>query len=100
MPPSLHRSDLNLSNQQIGEEPGPYTSEAQAMTEYLRHGLVSRTPAAKLQGEVEPDEVAIVVGHKGQPAEVEERDARDGGAGLPARRDAARRKRTSHRSSA
>jgi hypothetical protein len=91
---------LNLSNRQIAEEVGLCPSEAQAMTEQLRQGLVSRTPAAKLQGEVEADEVYIVAGHKGQPAEVEKRGAWDGGAGFKARRDAARWKRTSHRSSA
>jgi hypothetical protein len=69
------------------------------MTEHLRHGLVSRTPAAKLRGEVEADEVYLVAGHKGQPVKVEKRGARDGGAGFRARRDAARWKRTSHRSS-
>ena len=90
---------LNLSNQQIGEELGLCISEAQAMTEHLRQGLVSRTPAAKLQGEVEADEVYVVAGHKGQPDEVEKRGAWDGGAGLRAHRDAARWKRTSHQSS-
>jgi hypothetical protein len=70
------------------------------MIEHLRQGLISRTPAAKLQGEVEADEVDIVAGHKGQPAEVEKRGARDGGAGLRARWDAARWRKTSRRSSA
>jgi len=75
------------------------TSEAQAMTEHLRQGLLRRTPAVKLQGEVEVDEVYIVAGHKGQSAEVEKRGARDGSAGFRVRRDAARWKRTSHQSS-
>src|ERR1700761_3572146 len=96
----LYLMGLNLSNQQIAEELGLCTSEAQAMTEHLRQGLVSRTPAAKLQGEVEADEVYIVAGHKGQPAEVEKRGAWDGGAGLRGRRGAARWKRKNHRSSA
>ena len=96
----LYLMGLNLSNRQIGEELGLCPSEAQAMTEHLRQGLASRTPAATLQGEVEADEVYIVAGHKGQPAEVEKRGARDGGAGFKARRDAARWKRTSRRSSA
>src|SRR3954453_14127883 len=86
----LYLMGLNLSNRQIAEELGLCASEAQAMTEHLRHGLVSRTPAAKLQGEAEVDEVDIVAGHKGQPAEVEKRGARDGGAGFRAHRDAAR----------
>ncbi|MBV8704798.1 MAG: hypothetical protein JO118_13930, partial [Acetobacteraceae bacterium] len=45
-------------------------SDVQAMTEQLRRGLVARTPAVKLEGEVEIDEVYVVAGHKGQPAEV------------------------------
>jgi transposase-like protein len=96
----LYLMGLNLSNQQIAEELGLCISEAQAMTEHLRDGLVTRTPAAKLQGEGEADEVYIVAGHKGQPAEVAKRGARDGDAGFKARRDAARWRRTSHRSSA
>jgi transposase-like protein len=95
----LYLMGLNLSNRQIAEELGLCPSEAQAMTEHLRQGLVGRTPTAKLQGAVEADEVSIVAGHKGQPAAVEKRGARDGGAGFRARRDAARWKRTSHRSS-
>jgi transposase-like protein len=76
----LYLMGLTLSNQQIAAELGLCIPDAQAMTEHLRQGLVSRTPAAKLQGEVEADEVYIVAGHKGQPAEVEKRGARDGGA--------------------
>jgi transposase-like protein len=95
----LYLMGLNLSNRQIAEELGLCPSEAQAMTEHLRQGLVSRTPAAKLQGEVEADEVYIVAGHKGQPAAVEKRGARDGGASFRACRDAARWKKTNHRSS-
>ena len=40
------------------------------MTEQLRRGLVAKTPAVELQGEVEIDEVYVVAGHKGQPAAV------------------------------
>ena len=35
------------------------------MTEQLRCGLAARTPAVKLTGEVEIDEVYVVAGHKG-----------------------------------
>jgi hypothetical protein len=91
---------LNLSNRQIAEELGLCPSEAQAMTEHLRQDLFSRTPAAKLQGEVEADEIYVVAGHEGQSAEVEKRGTWDGGAGFGARRGAARWRRTSHRSSA
>jgi hypothetical protein len=70
------------------------------MTEQLRHGLLARTPAAELEGEVEIDEVYVVAGHKGQPAAV----AKGGGAGAVAgwrvRRGAARWRRTSRPSSA
>ena len=37
------------------------------MTDQLRHGLVVKTPAVALQGEVEIDEVYVVAGHKSLP---------------------------------
>ena len=86
----LYLMGLNLSNRQIAQELGLGASDVQAMTEHLRQGLVSRTPAATLQGEVEADEVYIVARHKRQAAEVEKRGARDGGVGFRVRRDAAR----------
>jgi hypothetical protein len=70
------------------------------MTEQLRHGLVAKTPGVKLEGEVEIDEVYVVAGHKGQPAEVAKRGGRDDVAGWRARRGAARWRRTSRPSSA
>jgi transposase-like protein len=76
----LYLMGLNLSNRQIAEELGLNDSDVQAMTEHLRNGLVARTQAAKLQGEVEIDEVYVVAGHKGQPAEVAKRGAGGGGA--------------------
>ena len=95
----LYFMGLNLANRQIAQELGLDRSDVQAMTEQLRHGLVAKAAPVRLAGEVEIDEVYVVAGHKGQPAEVEKRGARDGGAGFRARRDAARWKRTSHRSS-
>ncbi len=78
------------------------------MAEQLRRGLVSKTPAVMLQGEVEPDarassgidEVYVVAGHKGQPAAVAKRGGLDGAASWQARRAVARWKRISRRSSA
>ena len=70
------------------------------MTEQLRRGLVAKTPAVELTGEVEIDEVYVVAGHKGQPAAVAKRGGLDGAASWQARRAAARWRRTSHRSSA
>ncbi len=69
------------------------------MAEQLRHGLVTKTPEMKLAGEVEIDEVYVVAGHKGQPAEVAKRGDRDDVAGWRVRRGAARWRRTSRRSS-
>ena len=96
----LYFMGLNLSNRQIAMELGLNASDVQAMTEQLRHGLVAHTPAVQLEGEVESDEVYVVAGHKGQPAAV----AKGGGSGAvaswQARRDAARWRRTSRRSSA
>ena len=80
----LYLTGLNLSNRQIAEELGLCVSDVQAMTEHLRQGLVSRTPPATLQGDVEIDEVYVTAGHKGQPAEVAKRGSRDGGASCAA----------------
>jgi hypothetical protein len=91
---------LNLSNRQIALELKLSPSDAQAMTEQLRRGLVARAPAARLAGEVEIDEVYVVAGHKGQPAAVAKRGGSDAVAGWPARRAGARWRRTSHPSSA
>ena len=71
---------LNLSNRQIALELQLSPSDAQAMTEQLRRGLVARTPEARLEGEVEIDEVYVVAGHKGQPAAVAKRGDRGGAA--------------------
>src|SRR3954453_5096723 len=76
----LYLMGLNLSNRQIAAELGLDGSDVQAMTEHLRHGLAARIPPAKLTGDVEIDEVYIVAGHKGQPAEVAKRGGRDGAA--------------------
>ncbi len=96
----LYFMGLNLSNRQIAGELGLAAADVQAMTEQLRRGLVSKTPAVTLQGEVEIDEVYVVAGHKGQPAAVAKRGGSDGAAGWQARRAAARWRRTSHPSSA
>lgn len=96
----LYLMGLNLSNRQIAEELGLNPSDVQAMTEHLRDGLVRRTRATKLQGEVEIDEVYVVAGHKGQPAEVAKRGGRDGVADSRAHPDEARWRRTNRRSSA
>jgi transposase-like protein len=91
---------LNLSNRQIAQELGLSGSDVQVMTEQLRRGLVTKAPAAKLEGEVEIDEVYVVAGHKGQPAAVANGGGPDGVAAWPERRAAARWRRTSQRSSA
>jgi transposase-like protein len=96
----LYFMGLNLSNRQIALELGLSPSDVQAMTEQLRQGLVATAPEVELAGEVEIDEVYVVAGHKGQPAAVAKRGGSGAGAGCKARRDAARRRRTSRPSSA
>jgi transposase-like protein len=96
----LYLMGLNLSTRQIAQELGLSGSDAQLMTERLRHGLAARLPAAMLDGEVEIDEVYVVAGHKGNPAAVAKGGAPAGAAGWRERRAAARWRRTSHRSSA
>jgi transposase-like protein len=96
----LYFMGLNLSNQQIGKELGLCGSDVQAMTEQLRSGLIAKASPVQLEGEVEIDEVYVVAGHKGQPAAVAKRGGSGAAASWQARRDAARWRRTSHRSSA
>ena len=96
----LYFMGLNLSTRQIAQELGLHGSDVQAMTEQLRHGLVAKAPPVRLEGEVEIDEVYVVAGHKGRPAAVAKRGARDAAAGWRERRAAARWRRTSRRSSA
>src|SRR3954452_4120532 len=91
----LYFMGLNLSNRQIAAELGLNASDVQAMTEHLRRGLVAKAPAARLEGEVEVDEVYVVAGHKGQPAAVAKRGGSGAVAGWPARRAGARWRRTS-----
>ncbi len=90
----LYFMGLNLSNRQIALELGLSASDVQAMTEQLRRGLLARTPAVTLEGEVEIDEVYVVAGHKGQPAAVAKRGGLGAVAGWQARRVAARWRRT------
>jgi transposase-like protein len=92
----LYFMGLNLSNRQIALELGLSPSDVHAMTEHLRRGLVAKVPAARLEGEVEVDEVYVVAGHKGQPAAVAKRGGSGAVAGWPARRAGARWRRTSH----
>ena len=72
----LYLMGLNLSNRQIARELDLSQPDVQLMTEQLRHGLAARLPAATLEGEVEIDEVYVVVGHKGNPAAVAKRGVR------------------------
>src|SRR3954451_22001706 len=96
----LYLMGLNLSNRQIARELGLSQPDVQLMTERLRQGLAARLPPARLEGAVEIDEVYVVAGHKGRPADV----AKGGGWGAVdgwrERRAAARWRRTSRRSSA
>jgi transposase-like protein len=98
----LYFMGLNLSNRQIAQELGLDGSDVQAMTEQLRRGLLAKAPPVRLAGEVEIDEVYVAAGpgHKGQPATVAKKGARDGAASWRARRAAARWRRTSRPSSA
>jgi len=53
----LYFMGLNLSNRQIAQELDLSGSDVQVMTEHLRSGLVAKTPAVTLDGEVEIDEI-------------------------------------------
>ena len=96
----LYFMGLNLSKRQIGAALDLNASDVQVMTEQLRRGLLAKLPAVTLHGAVEIDEVYLVAGHQGQPAAVAKRGGSDVVAGWPVRRAVARRRRTSHPSSA
>ena len=64
---------LNISNRQIAQELELDTSDVQQMTRQLRQGVVIRKPEAKLNEEVECDEVYVVAGHKGHPEAVKKK---------------------------
>src|SRR3954449_13203858 len=96
----LYFMGLNLSNRQIARELGLSQPDVQLMTERLRHGLAAKLPPARLEGEVEIDEVHVVAGHKGRPADVAKGGGWDAVDGWRERRAEARWRRTSRRSSA
>src|SRR5947199_9033777 len=81
----LYLMGLNLSNRQIAQELDLGEADVQAMTEQLRYGLAAKLPPARLEGEVEIDEVYVAAGHKGQPAAVARRGVRAHAAGCGAR---------------
>src|SRR3954452_13290217 len=58
----LYFMGLNLSNRQIAAELKLSPSDAQAMTEQLRRGLIAKALEVRLAGEVEIDEVYVVAG--------------------------------------
>jgi transposase-like protein len=66
----LYFMGLNLSNSQISKELDLNKDDVQKMATQLREGVVSRKPAAVLEGTVECDEVYVVAGHKGHPLAV------------------------------
>jgi transposase-like protein len=69
----LYLMGLNISNKQISRELGLNKDDVHNMTRQLREGIVDSKPPVKLKGIVECDEVYIVAGHKGNPAEVEKK---------------------------
>src|SRR6476659_3851614 len=86
----LYLMGLNLSNRQIAQELGLSQPDVQLMTEQLRQGLAARLPPARLEGAVEIDEVYVVAGHKGRPADVAKGGGSAGGDGWRERRAEAR----------
>jgi transposase-like protein len=96
----LYPMGLNLSDRQIAQELGLSRPDVQLMTEQSRQGLAARLPPARLEGAVEIDEVYVVAGHEGRPADVAKGGGSAGVAGWRERRAAARWRRTSRRSSA
>jgi len=91
---------LNLSSAQVAQELDLNKDDAHYMTTQLRQGIVVNAPSPTLSGEVECDEVYIVAGHKGQPAEVAKKGVPQGADASKARGDAGRSTARNRRSSA
>ena len=69
----LYFMGLNLSSLQIAKELDLSPSDARAMVQQRRQGIVDRTPPVVLSGDVECDEVDVVSGHKGHPEAVKKK---------------------------
>ena len=69
----LYLMGLNLSTHQIAQELNLNKDDAQQMTSQLRLGIMDKKPEVSLSGEVECDELYLIAGFKGQPAEVKKR---------------------------
>jgi hypothetical protein len=67
---------LNLSTHQIAQELDLNKDDVQQMTSQLRLGIVEKKPEVNLSGEVECDELYLIAGFKGQPAQVKKRGAK------------------------
>lgn len=63
----------SLNTHQIAAELDLNKDDAQQMTSQLRAGIVEKKPEVVLSGEVECDELYLIAGFKGQPAEVRKR---------------------------
>lgn len=60
---------LKLSTHQIAAELELNKDDAQQMSAELRSGIVEKKPEVILAGEVEDDELYLIAGFKGQPAD-------------------------------
>ena len=74
----LYLMGLNLSHEQIAQEPDIDPDDAQVMASRLREGIVQRKPEVTLGGQAECDEVYVVAGHKGHPEAVAREGVRAG----------------------
>jgi hypothetical protein len=70
------------------------------MTTQLRPGIVPQQPPSTFSGEVACEEVSIVAGHKGQPAEVANKGASADAGASRGRGDVAPAQASNHRASA
>jgi transposase-like protein len=77
----LYLMGLNLSSLQIAKELDLNPSDARAMVQQLRQGIVDRRPPVVLSGAVECDEVYVVAGHKGHPEAVKKKGGSAEGGG-------------------
>jgi hypothetical protein len=94
----LYLMGLNLSHAQMAAALDLHPSDVPQMT-WQRQGMVAKQPTRTVSGAVACDEVGIIAGHPGQPAQVAKQGRKDGADGSKASGDGARSLSRPHRSS-
>ena len=96
----LYVRGLHLSNAPMAKARDLQPADVQQRTCPWRHGMVAKPPSPTVSHEVEGDEVSIVAGHQGTPADVAKQGVAVDAAGPGAHADGAPSQPRNHRASA